>query len=235
MRRARPRRMWPAPARASPHPARPPPLARCLSRYWHPGASAPSGASGSDVDLPADAVLVGDGAEGVAPELPFQLGPYGAVLGEGVEHVPQPRVVGADEGQFDAGLRIKGCVLAVAGPQGDVTAAEQSVDDLIPLLGCCCGGIDIAAAGDGDLTAEDPLVEGNRLLGVAGEEQVGVELDRHDVCPFQERGGLSASEETDLYLLIHRGGTAPCKQDGPFPADPVARPRVCTVIVDLTD
>jgi hypothetical protein len=41
--------------------------------------------------------------------------------------------------------------------------------------------------GDSDLTAEDPLVEGNRLLGVAGEEQVGVELDRYDARPFQER------------------------------------------------
>jgi hypothetical protein len=77
--------------------------------------------------------------------LPFQLDPDGAVLGEGVEQIPQPRVVGADERQFDAGLRVKACVFAVTGPQGDVTAGEQSVDDLIPLPGCC-GGIDIATA-----------------------------------------------------------------------------------------
>jgi hypothetical protein len=63
-----------------------------------PGALARSGASGSYVDLPADAVPVGDGAEGVAPELPFQLGPNGAALGETVEQCPQPRVVGSDEG-----------------------------------------------------------------------------------------------------------------------------------------
>ena len=76
-----------------------------------------SDSGGTDVDLPADAVLVGDGAEGVAAEFPFQLGPDGAVLGEGVEHVPQPRVVGADEGQLDAGLRVRARVLAVVGPQ----------------------------------------------------------------------------------------------------------------------
>src|SRR5262249_21237345 len=162
------------PARASDQASRllPPSCTPC-SRSICPGRS---GAGGPDVDLPADAVLVDDGAEDVAPELLLQLGLDRAAFGEAVEHCPQPRVVGADERQFDAGLRAGARVLAVARPQGDVAAGEQSVDHLILLLGTR-GRVDIADAGDGDLATEDLLVEGDGLRGVAREEQVGVELD----------------------------------------------------------
>lgn len=78
-----------------------------------------SGASGADVDLPADAVLVGDGAEDVAPELPLQPGPDRAAGGQAVEQCPQSLLVGADEGQFDAGPRVAARVLAVAGASRD--------------------------------------------------------------------------------------------------------------------
>jgi hypothetical protein len=56
--------------------------------------------------LPADTVLVGDRAEDVAPELLGQLGPDRAAVGETGEQYPQPRLVGADERQLDAGLRV---------------------------------------------------------------------------------------------------------------------------------
>ena len=96
-------------------------------------------------------------------------------MGEAAGQCPQPLLVGADERQFDAGQRAGGRVPAVAGPQGDVTAGEQGVDQLVLLLGSR-GRIDIAAAGDADLPAEDPPLEGDGRLGVAREEQVGVEL-----------------------------------------------------------
>src|SRR5262249_16765138 len=100
----------------------------------------------------------------------------GATVGQAVEQRPQPGVVGADQGQFDAGLRVGARVLAVARPQGDVTADEQGVDHQILLLGSG-GRSDLNKAGDGDLPAAGPLVEGDGLLGVAGKEQVGVELN----------------------------------------------------------
>src|SRR6266567_5056180 len=49
----------------------------------------PSGACRADVDLPADAVLVGDRAESVAPELLGQRNPDRAAVGEAVEDGPQ--------------------------------------------------------------------------------------------------------------------------------------------------
>ena len=51
-------------------------------------------------------------------------------------------------------------VLAIAGPQSDVTAGEQSVDHLVRPLRVR-GRIDAAAAGDADLPAGDLLAEGD--------------------------------------------------------------------------
>jgi hypothetical protein len=99
----------------------------------------PSGACRADVDLPADAVLVGDRAEGVAPELLGQRNPDRAAVGEAVEDGPQPRLVGADDRQFHPGLFVEGGVAAVAGPQGDVAAGEQRVDDLAPSTSLAVG------------------------------------------------------------------------------------------------
>jgi hypothetical protein len=71
-----------------------------------PGGCVLSGACRADVDLPADTVLVGDRAEDIAPELPGQLGPDRAAAGETVEQGLQLRLVGADERQLNAGLRV---------------------------------------------------------------------------------------------------------------------------------
>src|SRR6266498_1419880 len=135
-----------------------------------------SGACRADVDLPADAVPVGDCAENVAPELLSQLSPDDTAVGQAVEYGPQPRLVRADNGQFDPGLRVQGSVAAVAGPQGDVAAGEQRVDHLV-LLRFAGGRVDIAPPGDGRLATEHLLIEGDGLVGVAGEEQVGIERD----------------------------------------------------------
>lgn len=99
----------------------------------------PSGACRADVDLPADAVLVGDRAEGVAPELLGQRNPDRATVGEAVEDGPQPRLAGADDRQFHPGLFVEGGVAAVAALQGDVAAGEQRFDDLAPSTSLAVG------------------------------------------------------------------------------------------------
>src|SRR5207237_4164534 len=65
-------------------------------------------------------------------------------------------------------------------PYLSVTAPKMSPPELL---------LQVAAAGDAGLTAEDLLVESDRLLGVTGEEKVAIELGCHDRLAFHDFDG----------------------------------------------